>query len=38
MIDGEDFIFYDFVKYEVIPEGLEVIVDFDQLMEEHYVK
>lgn len=31
-IDGEVLWFNDFVKYEVEYEGLEVLVDFDDLM------
>ena len=35
-IDGEVLFFSNFVKYEVEFEGLEVLVDFNHLMEGHF--
>ncbi len=32
-IDGEDLRFKEFVKMEVIPDDLEVLVDFNKLVE-----
>ena len=33
-IDGEDLLFREFVKYETLPGWLEVIVDYDFLMQD----
>ena len=30
-VDGEDLLFKDFVKFEVIPGGIDFIVDFDYI-------
>ena len=39
-VDGESLFFSNFVKYEVEHEGLEVIVDFERIMESqgHFKK
>lgn len=37
-IDGEDLTFKDFVKYEVLKGELDVIVDFQQILEHSYLK
>jgi hypothetical protein len=37
VIDGEDLFYENFVKFEVEKQGLEVIVDFDYLMESQNV-
>jgi hypothetical protein len=35
-IDGEDLMFTNFAKYEVLPSELEVIVDFDNILKNTY--
>ena len=39
-IDGEPLYFHKFIKYESVPEAIEVLVDFDILMESqnHFIK
>ena len=35
-IDGEDLIFNNFIKYEVLPSSIEVIVDFQHIFDKTY--
>ena len=39
-VDGEPLHFEKFIKYESIPEALDVLVDFDIMMEtqNHFIK